>query len=478
MENSCDILITNALTIIPLVGKLDTNILIEDGKIKAIRKSIENVQASRVINASKKYVLPGIIDPHVHYGVFTPIDSSAVTESRSAAVGGICTIMRMLRMHGTFKNILKHLEASRKKHLVDYQIHASILNNLQLKEMQFLSKLGINSYKLYMNLGSDMKQILADLLPGKYDLDEIEVNMTDKLVFDIVRNAALLNSLLLVHSEDHEECSKFMKDNNQMRNSRKNGLLELWSTCRPTSSEVVSIQKVTGMAARCGTDLYFVHIGSSDALRAIVNSRGIYKNRSFWAETCPHYLTHTSEYNNLRGKVVPPLRSKDDVSTLWNAIRMGLLDTIGTDHVANTLETKIVQDDLWKSRSGFPGLATMLPVLLSEGVNKNRISLEKLTEICSFNPSRIFRMFPKKGTIQCGSDADLTIVDLEKEQIVTPEIMQSYSDYTIYEGWSLRGWPVMTMVRGKPIMEDGCVDDQAIGHGEFVHHVGSQLSNI
>ena len=371
-------------------------------------------------------------------------------------------------MHGTFKNIWKHLEASRKKHLVDYQIHASILNNLQLKEMRFLSKLGINSYKLYMNLGSDMKQILADLEPGKYNLDEIEVNMTDKLVFDIVRKTGLLNSLLLVHSEDHEECSKFMRDNNQMGKTRRNRLLELWSNSRPTSSEVVSIQKVTGMASMCGTDLYFVHIGSSDALQAIVKSRSIYKNRSFWVETCPHYLTHTSKYDNLRGKVAPPLRSKDDVNTLWNAIGMGLIDTIGTDHVANTLETKIIQDDLWKSRSGFPGLATMLPVLLSEGVNKNRISLEKLTEICTLNPSRIFGMFPKKGTVQCGSDADLTIVDLEKEQIVTPEILQSYSDYTIYEGWNLRGWPVTTIVRGKPIMENGYVDDQAIGHGKFV----------
>lgn len=473
MQNSCDILITNASTIIPLRGKLNTNILIEDGKIKAIRNSIENVQASRVIDASKKYVLPGIIDPHVHYGVFTPLDSSAMTESRSAAVGGISTIMRMFRMHGTFRNILKHLDVSRKRHIVDYRIHASILDNLQLKEMPFLSKIGINSFKIYMNLGSDINRILADLQPGKYDLDEIEVNMTDKLIFDIVKNAASLNSLLLVHSEDHEECSKIMKQTSLMEISRKNRLLELWSNCRPTSSEVTSIQKVTKMASLCGASLYFVHIGSSDALQAIVKSRGIYNNTTIWAETCPHYLTHTIEYDNLRGKVVPPIRSKNDVTTLWNAIRIGLVDTIGTDHVANKLETKVVQDDLWKSRSGFPGLATMLPVMLSEGVNKNRISLERLSEICSYNPSRIFRMFPNKGTIQCGSDADLTIVDLEKEQIVTPEILQSYSDYSIYEGWKLRGWPVMTIVRGRPVMEDGYVDAQAIGYGKFV---GSERS--
>lgn len=468
MENSCDTLITNASTIIPLVGKIDTNILIEDGKIKALRKSIENVQASRVVNASKKYVLPGVIDPHVHYGVFTPIDISAVTESRSAAVGGICTIMRMLRINGTFRNISKHLEASKEKHIVDYQIHASILNNLQLKEMQFVSKLGIHSFKIYMNLGSNMNRILADLEPEKYDLEEVEVNMSDQLVFDIVQNTAKLKSLLLVHSEDHELCSKFTRDYSQVTDGRKKSLLELWSDSRPTSSEVISIRKVAQMASACGTDLYFVHIGSSDALQAIVDCRRIYKNRSFWAETCPHYLTHTTEYNDLKGKVVPPLRSKDDVSMIWNGISMGLIDTVGTDHVANTLETKIIQDDLWKSRSGFPGLASMLPVLLSEGVNKNRISLEKISEICSLNPSKLFGMFPQKGTIQTGSDADLAIVDLHKEQIVTPELLQSYSDYSVYEGWRLRGWPVMTIVRGRAVMEDGYVDNQAIGHGKFV----------
>jgi dihydropyrimidinase len=339
--------------------------------------------------------------------------------------------------------------------------------------MQFVSKLGIHSFKIYMNLGSDMNRILADLEPGQFDLDEIEVNMSDQLVFDIVQNVAKLSSLLLVHSEDHKMCSKFTREFNQVRDGKKRSLLELWSNSRPTSSEVVSIRKVAQMASACGTDLYFVHIGSSEALQAIVDCRVIYRNRSFWAETCPHYLTHTTEYDDLRGKVVPPLRSKNDVSMLWKALGMGLIDTIGTDHVANTLKTKIIQNDLWKSRSGFPGLATMLPVLLSEGVNKNRISLEKISEICCLNPSKIFRMFPRKGTIQNGSDADLTIIDLDKDQIVTPDLLQSYSDYTVYDGWHLRGWPVMTIVRGRLVMEDGCVDNQAIGHGKFVSSGGS-----
>jgi len=105
---------------------------------------------------------------------------------------------------------------------------------------------------------------------------------------------------------------------------------------------------------------------------------------------------------------------------------------------------------------------------LSHGVNEDRISINKVAEVTSYNAARIFRMYPKKGTIQPGSDADLTIVDLDLEKTVTPELLQSYSDYTIYDGWKLRGWPVMTIVRGSIIMEDGQVANEALGHGEFI----------
>lgn len=473
MENSCDLLITNGLLVIPTQGVIGTNILIENGKIKATRKSIDNVHASRVVDASEKYVLPGIIDPHVHYGVFTPVDKAAITESRSAAIGGITTMIRMLRLHGTYRSILKHLEVSRRSHIVDYRIHASIMDQAQVHEMPFLTSLGINSFKIYMNLGSDFNRILADLEPGRSNLDEIEVNMTDGNVFEIVKKGSQLGSVLLVHAEDHVECSRRMKELSKLSVTGRLKLLEIWSNSRPTSSEAKSIYKITKMAMKCGAKLYFVHIGSSDALQSIVKSRKRYRNLTIWTETCPHYLTHTTEYDKIIGKVVPPIRSKADVLILWRAIKNGLIDTIGTDHVANKLNSKVVDHDLWKSLAGFPGLATMLPVMLSEGVNKNRITLERVSEVCSYNTARIFGMYPRKGTIKCGSDADLTIVDMEKEQIVTPDLLQSYSDYTIYDGWKLRGWPIMTIVRGKIVMDNGYVDPLSIGYGEHVTTEGT-----
>jgi dihydropyrimidinase len=130
---------------------------------------------------------------------------------------------------------------------------------------------------------------------------------------------------------------------------------------------------------------------------------------------------------------------------------------------------KMDDGDIWSVLAGFPGIATMLPVLLSKGVNEDRMSMERLTEVTSYNTARIFGMYPKKGTIQQGSDADLTIVDLQLEQKVTPDLLQSYSDYTIYDKWSMRGWPVLTMVRGEVIMQDGKVNGDTLGHGEFIN---------
>lgn len=189
---------------------------------------------------------------------------------------------------------------------------------------------------------------------------------------------------------------------------------------------------------------------------------------NFYIETCPHYLTHTVDFDDSTAKVVPPIRSKSDVQSTWSSLQSGIINTIGTDHVANTLSTKKGDKDIWSASSGFPGIATMLPVLLSKGVNEGRINLTKVVELTSYNTARIFGMYPRKGNILKGFDADLTIVDLNLEQKVTPELLQSNSDYTIYDGWKMRGWPILTMVRGKVVMENGQVNAETLGFGEFI----------
>jgi dihydropyrimidinase len=462
MQNSCDVLITNACAVIPKVGIVDTSIMIEDGKIKALTKSVDNISASRRVDARGKYVLPGAIDPHVHYGVYTPINEAAGTESRSAAVGGVTTMIRMLRLYDSYRNVTKQLKASMGNHYIDYSIHASILRQEQVKEIAYLKELGINSLKIYMNLGADVNHIYMDLEPGTQGVKEGEVDMTDELLSEIVREGSP-HSTILVHAENPAICSEHMHE------AKKKGLtgLKAWSDCRPPSSEAESVAKISELGRKFGSNLYFAHIGSTAALDAILAQRQK-GSSNYYIETCPHYLTHTVDFPNVTGKVLPPIRSKSDLQSMWSALRNGLVDTIGTDHVANRLEMKMGNRDLWSALAGFPGVATMLPVLLSYGVNQDRIHLEKVAEVTSYNTARIFGMYPKKGTIQEGSDADLTIVDLDIEKKVTPDLLQSYSDYTIYDGRMLKGWPVMTMVRGIIVMENGQVDNKAMGHGEFV----------
>lgn len=471
MQNSCDLLIMNASVVIPRVGIIDdTNIMIEDGKIKSLANSANDVSASRKIDARGKYVLPGAIDPHVHYGVYTPINEAARTESRSAAVGGVTTMIRMLRLFDDYSNsnISKQLLASKDNHYIDYSIHASILRPDQVRDIPYLRELGISSVKVYMNLGADLNRIHMDLEPDTYGLRDGLVNMTDELMSSIVKECANVHSTILVHAENPVVCSE------HIRKAKEIGMahLEAWSYCRPPYSEAQSIAKISDLGrmsagSSSSVNLYFVHVGSTAAVDAILAERE--KGQSnYYIETCPHYLTHTTEFGNLIGKVTPPIRSKSDLQSMWSALRNGIVDTIGTDHVANRLEMKMGKGDIWSALSGFPGIATMLPVLLSKGVNEDRIGIERVAEVTSYNTARIFGIYPKKGTIQPGSDADLTIVDLDLEKTVTPDLLQSYSDYTIYDGWKLRGWPVMTIVRGNMIMEDGQVANEALGHGEFI----------
>ena len=463
MQNSCDLLITNASAVIPKVGIVETNIMIEEGKIKALTSSANEISASIKVDANGKYVLPGAIDPHVHYGVYTPINEAARTESRSAAVGGVTTMIRMLRLYESYRNVTRQLDASKKNHHIDYSIHASILRPEQLNEITYLKELGINSLKIYMNLGADLNHIYMDLEPDSRGIRDHEVNMTDELMVGIVNEGSKAHSTVLVHAEDPTMCSV------HMREAKKTGEtgLKAWSDSRPRSSEAESVAKISELGRNFGANLYFAHIGSTAALDAILAQRQ--KGRSnYYIETCPHYLTHTVDFGKVTAKVVPPLRSKSDLQSMWSALRNGLVDTIGTDHVANRLEMKTGKGDIWSALAGFPGIATMLPVLLSHGVNQDRITIEKVAEVTSYNTARIFGMYPKKGTIEPGSDADLTIVDLDIEKKVTPDLLQSFSDYTIYDGHKLKGWPVMTIVRGRIVMEEGQVDNKAVGYGEFV----------
>lgn len=453
-----DCVIVDAKAITPK-GMVERNIVINDGKISDFTTAVPS--CDKKIQGKGLVAIPGLIDTHVHYGVYSPIEEAAKTESRAAALGGVTTMMRMLRLGRSYKKYLQdQLDASRANHYVDYAIHATIFDQKQADEMQYCAQNGITSFKIYMNLGGEVGHVYMDMDPGSATLFDAQVQLETTTIKQVCQNAAKLGCPVLVHAEDYQMCECGIK---KAKQDHKDGLAA-WSQSRPPDSEAKSIKKVCEIAREFGTVIYFVHIGSAIALDTIEQERK--KGTKIFVETCPHYLTLSYEkQNGYLAKVMPPIRTKTDNEKIWSAMASGAIDTIGTDHVANRLKLK-VGTDVWSSLAGFPGIGTSLPILLSEGVNQNKLYLQQLAHLTSGNAAKIFGM-KTKGSIQKGFDADIVLVDLKKEQQVSSNFFGAFSDYIVYEGWKLKGWPITTMVRGKLVTEDMQIVGK-LGHGKLV----------
>ena len=455
-----DTVIVDSHVILP-TGKVDKNIVIDEGKIVGLTNDIP--ACDHKINGNGLISIPGAIDTHVHYGVYSPINEAAKTESHAAAIGGVTTMMRMLRLENPFSNSLQpQLISSSEHHYVDYAIHASIFTQQQIDEMNFCVDKGITSFKIYMNLGGEVGHVYMDMPPNSSNLVASQVNVTDELVEKIVKNAAQLGCPVLVHAEDYESCGCGIK---KAKEKNLDGL-SAWSCSRLPEFEAKAIKTVCKFGREYDCVIYFVHIGSEEALLQIQEEKKL--GTKIFVETCPHYLTLSHEnQNGYLAKVMPPIRTDNDKKAVWNALSNNQIDTIGTDHVANQLKLKLDGDDVWGALAGFPGIGTSLPILLNDGVNQNRITLEQFVKFTSFNAAKIFGMYPQKGTLEKNSDADVTMIDLKKEKKVTSELFGSFSDYIVYEGRNLKGWPVKTIVRGELVSDDFEVIGK-LGHGKHV----------
>lgn len=451
-----DLVIENSHIVLPS-GIVDKNLIVDDGKIIEISHNLPSCDVK--INGSEQILLPGLIDTHVHYGVYSPIDQAGITESHAAAIGGITTMMRMIRLGDSLRTALPpQLKTSENVHYIDYALHASIFNLTQVEEMSFCKKQGVTSFKLYMNLGGDVGHVYMDMAPGTNFLHDSKVHVDLNLVEKVIETAATLNCPVLIHAEDYESCACGIKTAKE----KKMDGLEAWSKSRSPESEVKAIESASKLARKYDCVIYFVHIGSKMALDQIQLEKS--KGTKIFVETCPHYLTLSHEkQNGYAAKVMPPIRSDDDIRSVWSEISTNHIDTIGTDHVANQIKLKLGGDNVWDALAGFPGIGTLLPLLLHYGVNSGKISLNQLSSLTSTNAAKIFGMYPQKGFLGKNADADITLVDLKKEQKVSPELFGGFSDYLVYDGWLLKGWPVKTIVRGKVVMDDG----QIVGTPNF-----------
>jgi D-hydantoinase len=433
---------------------LSAGIAIDNGKIVAVAGDTHLPKADKTINAKGNYVLPGLIDPHVHLGLLVPFDKDFKTETQSAAGGGVTTIIHLLIEKGSYKETFeKNKKIGEKNSTVDFAYHAWIMSDQHLKEIPDCVNLGVSSFKFFMAYkGAEGEQLGI-------------ASQDDGVLYFGFRKIAEIGfpALPMIHAENSEIIHRFKLD--LMEKGRTD--LAAWTDARPNFCEEEPMRRAIFLAKMARSPLYIVHMTIAEGVDLVAKAKA--EGQRVIAETCPHYLTLTKYDKKIGvlGKVNPPLRDKASIERLWWGIQKGIVDCIGSDHVTEMSEIKKGKGDIWSAFPGFPGMETILPVMLSEGVNKRRITINKLVEVCSTNTAKIFGLWPRKGTIDIGSDADLVIVNLKKTVTVKPEILHSASDFTLYDGWKLKGWPTLTMVEGNIVMEDGEITGKP-GTGKYI----------
>jgi D-hydantoinase len=436
-------------------GILSAGIAIEGEKIVAIAKDEKLPNASRVIDAGGNYVLPGIIDPHSHLGHIMPGEKWQVpyskevrSETGSAACGGVTTFMGKLMGQGfkfPFEEVVKIVNENA---IVDMAWHVGIGNFKHLEEIPEYIKQGVTSFKFHMVEHPKWGLTAAD----------------DALIYFGLKKIAPLGypALPMFHCENLPILKKLREE--LMSSGRTD--LAAWTDSRPNFVEEEAMRRLLYFAKLLNATVYIVHMSIKEGVELVSKKKS--EGVKVIAETCPHYLTLTKhEEKGLLAKVNPPLRDREDNEALWRGIKDGIIDCIGSDHVVENVEYRL-KLGLWDDHNaGFAGTETLLPVMLSEGVNKGRMSFERLVKVCCENAAKAFGIYPKKGTISIGSDADLVIVDMDKKVKVKNEILHSASDYSVYEGWEFKGWPVMTLLRGNVVAEGGEIVGKP-GYGEYL----------
>jgi len=444
-----DTVLKNGQLVLPHQGIVAGDLLIHEGRIAGICMPGETASAARCIDVEGKHVFPGIIDAHTHYGLGSADDF--LTETRSAAVGGVSTVLTFLANAGRYSEVFpeQRRRAEQLAH-VDFSYHLCLMTDEHLKEIPlYVNDLGVSSFKFFMNFRGE---------EGKY----MGVEGTDDgFLYDGFQAIAKHRRAKAVIHAENIEIGWRLRD--RLKAEGKDGL-EVWTASKPDFLEVESVRRACYLAKVAACPLYLAHMTAADSCEEL---RLLRKQQTpVYAETCTHYLTHTAEspIGNI-GKVNPPLRYARDLEALWEALAEGTLDVVSTDHVPRKFKTK--QGNIWECSAGFPGTATLLPVVLSEGYHKRGLSLTRIAKLLSENPARLFNLYPRKGSLSVGSDADITVVDLDKRREVKAAELESNSDYSLYDGWKLRGWPVLTMVRGEVVMDHGEVK-QAAGYGRFI----------
>jgi dihydropyrimidinase len=442
--------------IVTAVDDYHADILIEDGTVSLIGRKLE-IEADKVIDASGKLVIPGGIDPHTHMDLpfgGTSSSDDFFTGTRAAAFGGTTTIIDFAvqnKGESMLKGVDTWHEKAQGKAVIDYGFHliTTDFEDSHKPEMFKLIDEGISSFKLFM------------AYPGVFLSD-------DATIYRAMSAAGERGGLVCMHAENgiviNEIIKKFLAEG---RIAPKYHALT-----RPTLAEAEGVHRAIALAEMAETPVYIVHLSCTDALNQVrqARDRGILA----FAETCPQYLflsidDYGDDWNGAKYVMTPPLREKHNQADLWKGLRMGDLHVIATDHCPFCMkdQKELGRDDFSKIPNGAPGVEYRMELIYNGGVVENRISLNRFVELTSTAAAKMFGMFPKKGTIAVGSDADIVIFDTEKEHTFTLEAQHMNVDYCAYEGKTVKGKVETVLSRGRVVIENGeCLVEK--GSGEFV----------
>ncbi len=430
MPNRYDLLISGGL-VVGGSGIRKADVGIKGEQIHAVEPDLPRLEAGRVIDASGKYVMPGVIDVHVH-----PVYEDNMRDlSFTAAHGGTTTLIHFayakpgMRLLDTVK---KYLEEGSQSSFLDFGIHGALFDpSSQVAEIPKVIDLGVASFKMFMTY--------AKL---KWMTDDYHLTAA-------MDRIAGCGGLAMVHAENGL-ATDYLEDRSLKKGEDQK---EVFLKTRPDLLEAEAIFRALSISAITRCPLYIVHLSTARGVVPIEGAKE--EGRTVYAETCPQYLTLTNETLLKLGplaKIGPPLRTESDRLILWKAIQKGTIDTIASDHAP---KVKKIDDPFFEAAYGSPQAETMLTVAYDEGVNTGRIGVCKLAQLFSENPAKIFGFYPKKGVIQKGSDADLILFDPSRVHTIRHRTQHSKAPYTLYEGKTCLGMPVLSMQRGRILVENG-----------------------
>ena len=431
------------------------DILIENETIKAIGKDMA-VQVDELIDASGMLVMPGGIDPHVHLempfmGTFS--SDTYETGTRAALYGGTTTVIDFIlqKQGNSLRSALDEWSGRATGNAVgDYSFHMAVtdFNDSTKQEIKEMIAEGITSFKTFM------------AYKGALMID-------DRQMIGLMEEVKKEGGMVTVHATNGDMIDYLVQKNVQTGNRAP--LYHYLS--QPEVTEAEASERFVDMINFTGCPGYIVHMTCEGALNAVRNATR--RNQNLFVETCIQYLVldaslYEQDFDGAKWVMSPPLREKKDQATLWAGINQGLVQVVATDHCPFTWEQKQMgKDDFSKIPNGHPAIEHRMELLYSEGVNKGKISLNKYVEVTSTNPAKIFGMFPKKGTIAVGTDADIVIFDPNKKHTISASSHHMNTDYSGYEGWELTGKVKTVLLRGKVVVDDNkCLVEK--GYGQFV----------